>query len=73
MYFLRMGDDYLEDSMGFKTLKGARDEFEDTAAELFMYGQSIQASIHKAPSIDEVVEYPDYVLSYDGKVIIESV
>jgi hypothetical protein len=73
MYFLRMGDDYLDDSIGFKTLKCARDKYKDTAAELFMYGQSIQASIHKAPSIDEVVEYPDYVLSYDGKVIMESV
>ena len=72
MYFLRIGDDYLEDAVGFKTLKGARDEYEDIAAELYRYGQSLQASIHKAPSIGGVVEYPDYVLSYEDKVIMES-
>ena len=72
MYFLRIGDDYLEDAIGFKTLKGARDEYEDIAAELSMYGQSLQASIHKASSIEGVVEYPDYVLSYKDKVVMES-
>ena len=72
MYFLRIGDDYLEDALGFKTLKDARAEYRGTAQELYRYGQSIEASVHIAPSLDEAVEYPDYVLSYDGKVIMET-
>jgi hypothetical protein len=48
-------NDYLEDAIGFKTLKGARDEYEDIAAELL------------SPSIEGVVEYPDYVLSYEDR------
>ena len=71
MYFLRIGDDFLEDAVGFETLKSACNEFEDIAAELHMYGQNIEASIHIAPSIGDVVEYPDYVLSYNGRVIVE--
>ena len=73
MYFLRIGDDFLEDAVGFKTLASACDEFEDIAAELYMYGQNIEASIHIAPSIGEVVEYPDYMLSYNDRVIVERV
>ena len=73
MYFLRYADEYLEDAQGFKTLKGAREAYEETAEELYRYGQAIEATVHIAGSIDEVVEYPDFLLTYeDGRVIKEA-
>ncbi|WP_186197615.1 hypothetical protein [Burkholderia gladioli] len=61
-YFLRMGADYLEDAVKHGTKAGAIAAFRETSDELDRYGQSITASIHIAETMDEVVEYPDFVL-----------
>ncbi|MEF9443384.1 hypothetical protein OWS73_33730 [Burkholderia sp. 1B3(2022)] len=61
-YFLRMGADYLEDAQRFATKAVAIDAFRETSDELDRYGQSITASIHIADTMEEVVEYPDWVL-----------
>ncbi|MBJ9659066.1 hypothetical protein [Burkholderia gladioli] len=61
-YFLRMGDDYLEDAVKHGTKADAIAAFRETSDELDRYGQSITASIHIADTMEEVVEYPDFVL-----------
>jgi len=61
-YFLRMGADYLEDAVKHGTKAGAIAAFRETSDELDRYGQSITASIHIADTMEEVVEYPDFVL-----------
>ena len=71
MYFLRFADDYLEAAKGLKTLKGAREAYEETAEELWRYGQAIEATVHIAGSIDEVAEYPDYLLTYTDGLLVE--
>ena len=65
--FLRTASDYLEDAVKFKTIGDAKADFEATARELDRYGQHIEAAIHIAPTLAEVVEYPDYVLSIGPK------
>lgn len=73
MYFLRFADEYLEDAQGFKTLREAREAYEEVAEELYRYGQAIEATVHVAKCIDEVAEYPDCLFSYeDGRVIKEA-
>lgn len=66
-YFLRYQDDYLEDSKEYPRKSAAIAAYVDTATELWRYGQTIEASIHIANSRDDLVEYPDYVLSFNGK------
>ncbi|MCA8287549.1 hypothetical protein [Burkholderia vietnamiensis] len=61
-YFLRMGNDYLEDAVKHGTKADAIAAFRETSDELDRYGQSITASIHIADTMEEVVEYPDFVL-----------
>ena len=61
-YFLRMGDDYLDQAVKYSSKAGAIDAFRETSDELDRFGQSITASIHIADTPDEVVEYPDFVL-----------
>lgn len=61
--FLRMGNDSLDEAVRCPSLKYAKGEFMATALELDRYGQRIDASIHIATDADEVVEYPDLVLS----------
>jgi hypothetical protein len=61
--YLRTGDDALEDAVAFYTIGSAVRDFEATARELDGYGQRIEASIHIASDFEELVEYPDYVLS----------
>jgi len=61
-YFLRMGADYLEDAVKYTSKAGAIDAFRETSDELDRYGQSISASLHIADTLDDVVEYPDFVL-----------
>ncbi|MBU7436118.1 MULTISPECIES: hypothetical protein [Burkholderiaceae] len=61
-YFLRMGADYLEDAVKHGTKADAIAAFRETSDELDRYGQSITASIHIADTMEEVVEYPDFVL-----------
>lgn len=61
--FLRMGDDYLEDATRCHSIRDAIEEYREVAEELNGYEQKIEASIHIAKTMDEVAEYPDYVLS----------
>ena len=61
--YLRIGNDYLEDAIPCATIKDAVLVYQDTAQELARYDQRIEASIHIAPTLEEVGEYPDYVLS----------
>lgn len=72
-WFLRIGNDALEEASRYDTKRDAVTAYKDVAKELAYYGQSIEASLHIAPTSDEVVEYPDYVLSLTehGSVHIE--
>jgi hypothetical protein len=72
-WFLRMGNDYLEQAKRYRTQKDAVEAYKETARELAQYGQAIDATLHIAPSRDAVVEYPDYVLTLSerGAVIKE--
>ena len=63
MYFLRIGDDPLEQAVRFKTKSAALDYFRSVAEHLIRFEQQIEASIHVAPDREQVVEYPDWVLS----------
>ena len=69
--FLRYEADSLEDAEECKSITEAKREYRLTAKELYSYGQSISATIHVAKTIEEVAEYPDYVLSFDGAVVCE--
>jgi hypothetical protein len=60
--YLRMGNDYLEDATRFRSIGAAADHFHWHAQQLARYDQRIEASIHIADNMDEVVEYPDLVL-----------
>lgn len=62
-YYLRIGDDYLDDSEEHRTLADAKSAFLCAARELAGYGQAIEASIHIATSHADLDEYPDYVLA----------
>lgn len=62
-YFLRIGDDTLESARPYRTKAAALAAFADVALDLWRYGQRVTASIHMAPSLDDVVEYPDLVLN----------
>ena len=72
-WFLRIGDDYLEDAVCYRTKQAAVCAYREVASELHRYGQAIQATLHIAPNKDAVVEYPDYVLSMNehGRVVTE--
>ena len=62
-YYLRMGPDYLEQAVGFKSKVAALGEFHATAHNLARYGQRVEASLHIADSKDALQEYPDFILS----------
>ena len=72
-WYLRIGDDTLEEAQRFSKKSDAINAYKCVAKELAFYGQAIDASIHIAPTRDEVVEYPDYVLSLNenGRVVTE--
>ena len=70
--FLRIGDDCLEDATQHKSLAQAEAAYRKVAEELGRYGQAIEATIHIAKTIDEVVEYPDFVLTYEDDCVIKS-
>lgn len=75
VFALRMGNDYLDDAVLYTTLRDARQAYATTAQELARYGQTLEASIHIADTPDHIVEYPDYVLSLNGRgsVVMERV
>lgn len=64
-YWLRVGADTLEDksTRAFDSLKAAREMFADVARELERFGQTLEASVHIAPTRDALADYPDYLLS----------
>jgi len=62
-YYLRMGNDYLNEAERHATLRDAVAAFREVANELGRYGQRIEASVHIADKRSECAEYPDYVLS----------
>lgn len=62
-YYLRIGNDSVEQAERHATKAGAVDSYRRCAEELDRYGQAIEVSIHIAAKRSEVVEYPDYVLS----------
>ena len=63
LYFVRIGSDSLDEVRAFQSRSGAAAYFRRIAAELAQYGQAIEGSIHIAPRLSDIVEYPDYVLS----------
>ena len=72
-WFLRMGDDTLDDVERYPTKAQAVMAYKNVAKELAQYGQAIGATLHIAPTLDAVAEYPDFVLSLDedGIALIE--
>lgn len=62
-YYLRIGDDYLDDAEEHQTLADAKSAFLCAAQELAGYGQAIEASIHIGTSHEDLDEYPDFVLA----------
>lgn len=47
----------------FRSMVEAKEEFLRTARELDRYGQECTATIHIAPTLEQMSEYPAYVLS----------
>lgn len=72
-WFLRIGDDALEEAQRFTNKRDAVSAFKMVATELAFYGQAIEATLHIAPARAQVVEYPDFVLSLNenGRVVTE--
>lgn len=72
-WYLRIGNDGLEEAQRFVNKRDAVSAYRMVAKELAFYGQSIDATLHIAPNMDAVVEYPDYVLSLNenGRVVVE--
>lgn len=73
-YFLRIGNDYLEDAKPYPSRKEAIAAYLEAAQELDRYGQALGASIHIAPDANAVVEYPDLILSLtaSGRARVET-
>lgn len=63
LYFLRIGDDALEEARAYQTKAGAIAAYGRVARELWSHGQEIDATIHLAQRPADVAEYPDFVLS----------
>lgn len=61
--FLRVGSDSLDEAYRCPTIRDALDDFRAIAEELARFEQPIEGSVHIAPHQDDVVEYPDLVLS----------
>lgn len=61
--FLVFGNEYLDDAKKFHSIAAAKEEYLSVARQLDRYGQRIDGRVHIARTRDEVVEYPDYVLS----------
>jgi hypothetical protein len=65
--FLCFAGDPLDGATRCLSLTDALIEFHTVAKELNRFGQSIEASIHIAPTRKDIAEYPDYVLSLGPK------
>lgn len=62
-WFLRLGSDYLEEALVYQTKGAAIRKYQRVAQELERYGQSLEASLHRAPNRAALNEYPELVLS----------
>lgn len=63
-YYLRIGNDYLDDAVKHTTKADAIASFRDTNDELDRFGNTpLDGSLHIADSKDDLTEYPDFVLS----------
>jgi hypothetical protein len=67
LLYLRFENDTLDEALAYKSLRNAKSEYERVAQELYRYGQGISATIHMAQSPETLDEYPDLVLTFDGK------
>jgi len=47
----------------YRSIGEAKEVFLKAATELHRYGQGYEAAIHIAKDLDQINEYPDYVLS----------
>ena len=72
-WYLRIGNDALEEASRFASKRDAVSAYRMVAKELAFYGQAIGATLHTAPNMDAVVEYPDFVLSLNenDRVVVE--
>lgn len=61
--YLRMGNDYLFDAVGYPSKTAAIAAYTETARELARFGQSIEATVHMVAPGEHPDEYPDFVLS----------
>lgn len=61
--YLRMGNGYLADAVGYPSKTAAIAAFAATARELARFGQSIEATVHMVAPGEHPDEYPDFVLS----------
>lgn len=52
-----------DEPIPFRSMAEAKDDFWVTAKELDRYGQKCEATLHIAPTLLQMSEYPDYVLS----------
>ena len=66
-WFLRIGDDSLEDALCFQTKLAAVHKYQRVAQELARYGEEIEASLHRAANRGALEEYPDCVLSLGAR------
>lgn len=72
-FYLRIGTDSVEEALAFLTKEAAIRNFRFVAQELWSFGQSIEASLHRAPDREHVTEYPDWVLSIGprGGIVVD--
>ena len=66
-WFLRIGDDCLNDALCYQTKSAAVHKYQRVAQELDRYGQVIGASLHRASRRETLDEYPDFVLSLGAR------
>lgn len=62
-YYLRMGCDPVEKAIRMDSKASAIEAYRTAAQELAQYEQSLEGAIHLAECRDELVDYPDFVLS----------
>ena len=62
-YYLRIGDDALDEAVKCVDFADAIDKFAEVAEELYQYGQQIEGTVHIATRLACAVEYPDFILS----------
>ena len=65
-FWLRLGSDYLSEATPHETFGAAEAAYRSAAAQLWRYGQRLEATVHLGERLDDLDEYPDYVLTYDG-------